>query len=318
MDKKQSKLIPVLALLLAVTAIVVSTNSKSTINDKQGTFAVSDTSAVTLVIISDTHGNNVKIVRHSNQWFADQALARTDLMTVLMKVLHDIEKSKVVANSDIGNIVNIMKEDGFTVTVMGQRKKIVSYTICFDGDLCYALKEGADKPYVVEVPGYGQMITILKLANPVDWKSRSVFAVQPKDIAQIVFNDETDNSFIIKKSGKEFEVFSYPVGLKIQGASIEKVAGYVEQFRKKDFSAYVQLQQTAIDSITSTRPIYTLSVTTTDGREMWCKAFERHLPWQGNQLDPDNFYLLLVNGDFVQAKYFDFDPLVKSVNSFRN
>lgn len=318
MEKKQSKLIPVLALLLAVTAIVVSTNNKSTINDKQGTFAVSDTSAVTLVIISDTHGNNVKIVRHSNQWFADQMPARTDLSAVLLKVLHDIEKSRVVGKTDIDKVVNAMNEDGYSVMVMGKRKKMVSYTLCFDGDLCYALKEGADKPYVVEVPGYGQMITILKLANPADWKSRSVFAVQPKDIAQIVFNDETDNSFVIKKSGQGFELFSYPIGLKIQDASIEKVAGYVEQFRKKDFSAYVQLQQTAIDSITSTRPIYTLSLTTTDGSEMWCKAFERHLPWQGNQLDPDNFYLLLANGDFVQAKYFDFDPLVKSVNSFRN
>jgi hypothetical protein len=34
------------------------------------------------------------------------------------------------------------------------------------------------------------------------------------------------------------------------------------------------------------------------------------------QPDPDIFYLLLSSGDFVEARYYDFDPVVKSLDYF--
>ncbi len=317
---RQIRLLLVLAFMSALTLVVVLTSHKSTISKSKGTFAVADTASVTAVHISSTQNSEVMLQRIGHQWFVDgKMLARPDLAAVLLKAVHDIDKSKVVSKSDVKRIISQMSENGYDVEIFKGRKVAVAYTLLFSDDgECYARKSNANTVFVVETPGYSQIIAIFRLSNAIDWKSRAVFAVQPNAVAQIIFNDGTDNSFIIKKSGRGFDVFSYPLGLKVQNADAEKIIRFTEQFRHKGFSAYVQLQQSAIDSITATKPMYTLSVATTAGNEFWCKAFERRLPWNDNQLDPDNFYLLLNSGDFVQAKYFDFDPIVKSLEYFKD
>lgn len=316
---RQIRLLLVLAFMSALTLVVVLTSHKSTISKSKGTFAVADTASVTAVHISSTQNSEVMLQRIGHQWFVDgKMLARPDLAAVLLKAVHDIDKSKVVSKSDVKRIISQMSDNGYDVTIYKGRKIAVAYTLLFpDNGDCYARKSNADVAFAVTVPGYPQYVSIFRLSNAIDWKSRAVFAVSPQNVEQVIFNDDTDNSFIIKKSGREFDVLSYPIGLKLQNADMEKVASFVSQFRQKDFSAYVQLQQQAIDSITSTKPLFTLSVTTDSGNEFWCKAFERRLPWQGDALDPDNFYLLLNSGDFVQAKYFDFDPIVKTLEYFR-
>lgn len=316
--KGQARLLLAFAILLTVTAIVVATNGKSTISGRQGDFAVSDTSAVTVVLIADAQGGSVELHRSAGQWLVDgQTPARADMVQVLIKVLHDIDKSKVVARSDARRIVSEMKKSGTKLTVRNRKKTLVTYHLLFEGDVCYAMLERASRPFAVEVPGYGQMISILHLTDPTDWKSRSVFAVNSHDIRQIVFDDNTDGSFVVRQSGRGFEVLSHPLGLKVPNVDEEKLFRYVAQFRYKEFSAYVQMQPFSIDSIKATTPMYTLSVTTADGHEFWCKAYERHLSWKHGEKDFDNFYLLLGNGDFVQAKYFDFDPIVKNLDYFR-
>ena len=182
---------------------------------------------------------------------------------------------------------------------------------------CYAWAAGSDRVFAVEVPGYNRFLSVLRLSTPADWKSRTVFAVKPDRVRQIIFNStaKPENSFIIKHKGRQSEIFSYPVGLKITDADADKLERYVAQFTRKDFADYVQLPQPQIDSIKATQPMYSLSVTTDDGREVWYKAFERRLP-QSATPDPDNFYLLLSSGDFVMAKYYDFDAVVKSLGYF--
>ena len=315
---KNVKLLILLGVLLLATIVVCLKNGKSTRGRSEGRFLVEDTAAITSVVISNAQGGKVELQRVQQQWLVDGLTpARTDLTPVLLKVLHDIDKSKAVAKNAASNIASVMKTDGYHITVNGRRKALASYSLLFsENNVCHALIDGAKHPFEVEVPGYPQLITILRLANATDWKSRAVFAISADRIGQIIFNSEQhpDRSFTIKRNGRQMEVYSYPLGLKMSDIDNEKVERYVAQFERKDFSAPAQLMQPQIDSIKSTSPMFTLSVTSTDGRELWCRAFERRLP--DNSTDPDNFYLLLSSGDFVQARYYDFDPVIKSLKYF--
>lgn len=315
---KNVKLLILLGVLLLATVAVCLKNGKSTIGRNEGCFSVEDTAAISTVTISNAHGGSVCLQRYGRQWLVDgQTPARPNLTAALLKVLHDINKSKAVAKNAASSIETAMKTDGYHITVNGRRKALASYSLLFsENNVCHALIDGAKRPFEVEVPGYPQLITILRLASASEWKSRTVFAISHDRISQIVFDNpaKPDRSFTMRRNGNQFELFSYPLGLKMSNIDNEKVAIFMQQFARKDYSAPAQLQQSQIDSITATQPLYTLSVTSTDGREQWCRAYKR-LSASG-QPDPDIFYLLLGSGDFVEARYYDFDPVVKSLDYF--
>ncbi len=319
MNTKNARLLIAFAVLLAATLAVVLSNRKSTFGGREERLMVKDTAAVALISISNA-GGGVELQRADGQWLVDgQTPARTDLVPVLLKAVHDISITKPVAKADAKKMIAEMDKSGYTIKINSRRKTLAHYKLLFaaNGE-CYAWAAGSDRVFAVEVPGYNRFLSVLRLSGAADWKSRTVFAVKPDRVRQIIFNStaKPENSFIIKHKGRQSEIFSYPVGLKIADADTDKLERYVAQFTRKDFADYVQLPQPQIDSIAATQPIYSLSVTTDDGREVWYKAFERRLP-QSATPDPDNFYLLLSNGDFVVAKYYDFDAVVKSLGWFR-
>lgn len=320
MKMKNVRLLIAFAVLLAATLAVVLSNRKSTFGWREERLMVKDTAAVALVSISHSQGDKVELQRIDGQWFVGgQTPIRPDLAPILLKTIHDIAKTKPVAKADVKKMIADIDKNGYDVRIESRRKTLAHYKLLFaaNGE-CYAWAVGSDRVFAVEVPGYNRFLSVLRLSGAADWKSRTVFAVKPDRVRQIIFNStaKPENSFVIKHKGRQSEIFSYPVGLKITDADTDKLERYVAQFTRKDFADYVQLPQSQIDSITATQPIYSLSVTTDDGREVWYKAFERRLP-QSATPDPDNFYLLLNNGDFVVAKYYDFDAVVKSLVWFR-
>ena len=315
---KNTRLLIVFAVLLAATLAVVFSRGKSTSAWREERLSVGDTASVALVSIRSAQGDGVELQRIDGQWFVDgQAPARTELLPPLMKVVHDIAKTKPVAKADTKKMIADIDRNGLTITIESRRKTMARYRVLFaaNGE-CFAQPDGSDRVFAVEVPGYSQLIGVLRLASPADWKSRTVFAVKPDRVQQIILNNlrHPERSFAITRNGRQMDVLSYPIGLKMNNVDAEKVQRYVGEFARKNFADYAQLQQPQIDSITATQPLYTLTVATTDGREQWCRAFVRHLP--NGTPDPDNFYLLLSSSDFVVARYYDFDPVVRSLEWF--
>lgn len=319
MKAKNVRLLLMFAMLLTITIVVVFSNRKSSLGGREERFAVNDTASVALVTITHPQNGSVELQRTDGQWIVSgHAPVRPDFVPILLKTIHDIAKTKPVAKAESKKMIAEMDKSGYTIKIEGRRKTMAHYRLLFasNGE-CFAQTIGSDRVFAVEVPGYGRFLSVLRMSSPADWKNHTVFAIKPDLVRQIIFDNPAhpDRSFVIKHSGRQNELFSYPVGLKITDADADKLERYVAQFAHKEFDDYTQLTQQTIDSITATQPIYTLSVTTSNGHEMWCRAYVRPLP-DGNA-DPDNFYMLLSNGDFVQARYFNFDPVVKSLGYFK-
>ena len=100
MITKNARLLIAFAVLLAATLAVVLSNRKSTFSGREERLMVKDTTAIALVSISNA-GSGVELQRADGQWLvSDQTPARTDLVPVLLKAVHDISITKPVAKSD--------------------------------------------------------------------------------------------------------------------------------------------------------------------------------------------------------------------------
>ncbi|MBO4602733.1 MAG: hypothetical protein J5651_06210 [Salinivirgaceae bacterium] len=310
-------LLSVLAALALITAITVLRHGKSTLSKSQSHFAISDTAALTTIRIQAAKGDTVILQKVGNKWFANNNTpVRAEMMSALMKTLHDIDKTKNVSNAEARQAASTLETNGFHLEAMANHRKMADYSYCFSGYTCYATITNSNRFFVVSVAGYPQLLDILQVASPASWRSREVFAVNPDNIFQIIFNDEQkpENSFTICRAGRDFELKSYPIGLKINNINKEKLFRYIGQFKHITYTADSQLTVKQADSVKRQAPLFTLSVTTADGQEFWCKGFSRQL--QPETPDYDNFYLQLADGNLVIARYFDFDPVMKKCSYF--
>ena len=310
-------LLSVLAALALITAITVLRHGKSTLSKSQSQFAISDTAALTTIRIQAAKGDTVILQKVGNKWFANNNTpVRAEMMSALMKTLHDIDKTKNVSNAEARQAASTLETNGFHLEAMANHRKMADYSYCFSGYTCYATITNSNRFFVVSVAGYPQLLDILQVASPASWRSREVFAVNPDNIFQIIFNDEQkpENSFTICRAGRDFELKSYPIGLKINNINKEKLFRYIGQFKHITYTADSQLTVKQADSVKRQAPLFTLSVTTADGQEFWCKGFSRQL--QPETPDYDNFYLQLADGNLVIARYFDFDPVMKKCSYF--
>ncbi|MBR5167942.1 MAG: hypothetical protein IKW86_07770 [Salinivirgaceae bacterium] len=310
-------LLSVLAALALITAITELRHGKSTLSKSQSYFAISDTAALTTIRIQAAKGDTVILQKIGNKWFANNNTpVRAEMMSALMKTLHDIDKTKNVSNAEARQAASTLETNGFHLEAMANRRKMADYSYCFSGYTCYATITNSNRFFVVSVAGYPQLLDILQIASPAGWRSREVFAVNPDNIFQIIFNDEQkpENSFTICRAGRDFELKSYPIGLKINNINKEKLFRYIGQFKHITYTVDSQLTVKQADSVKRQTPLFTLSVTTADGQEFWCKGFSRQL--QPDTPDYDNFYLQLADGNLVIARYFDFDPVMKKCSYF--
>lgn len=313
------KLLVVLAALALITAVTVLTHGKSTLSRSKSRFAISDTTALTTIRIAAAKGDTVTLTRNGNKWYTDNnSPVRAEMMSALMKTLHDIDKTKNTSNTEARTAALAMETDGFHLEALSNRRKLADYSYCFIGNTCYATVTKSHKFFAVSVAGYPQLMDILRVASPSGWRSREVFATSPDNIKQIIFNDgqNPENSFSISRTNHGFELFSYPIGLKINIVNKEKLHRYVGQFKHIGYTTEAQLPAHQADSIKKQTPLFTLSVTTTSGQEVWCKGFMRVLPQNTTTPDYDNFYLQLADGSLTIARYFDFDPVMKKCSYF--
>ena len=315
MNRNLKILLLIFLALLTITLIVVLKSGKSTIGKAQGHFSVADTAAISEIKIVRLNGKSVSLQRVDNKWFVERnTIVKADLPPILLKVLHDIDHTKILSKSESAKMLKTIDAEGYHITVMSKRRKMADFQYYFDGDNCYAVK--GERVFGVSVAGYSQLLGILKLTSTADWRSNVVFAINPQDVSQIIFNNELqpENSFSVRREGRNFELLSYPIGLKMNNIDEEKLYRYVGQFRNKTYVDVAQLSALQIDSLKRSKPMFSISIINTTGQEFWCKAYEKHIA--DNQLDYDNFYLRLNSGEFVVTKYFEFDPLIKKLDYF--
>lgn len=320
-----------LAILTALLIFFFVSRNKSTIKQELRDFTVQDTSVIDKIFLVDKASNSVLLERKSNYWqINDQFEARADLVNLLLKTLNLMRIKEPVSNAASETIIKNLAVKSIKVELYSNNKlKKVFYVggPTQDSYGTYMIMENSTTPFVLEIPGFRGYLSTRFSTNLTEWKTQRVFNYAYNEVSEVILENHLDanESFLLKKEGAEFLIYSYPeIDRKILADTISAKT-YIANLRNKNFSKYIDdVPMEWQDSIKASSPMYTLTIIDIDNNERWFKAYNKpgwgRLDAFGDPLDkdPDNFFMLMDNDDFVYAQYYVFEPLLKDLKHFTN
>ncbi|MBI9068132.1 MAG: DUF4340 domain-containing protein [Salinivirgaceae bacterium] len=328
MNKKKIQIV-VLFVLVLTAIYFISTNSKTSIKKEFRDFAVEDTSTVDKIFLVDKASEQILLEKMDGYWTVNKDYtARQDLVDLVLKTLLRMKVKEPVANAASKNIIKNIAVKSTKVEVYQQGELTKTFYVggpTQDSYGTYMIMENSSRPFVVEIPGFRGYLSTRFSTFEFDWKAQTVFNYKLQNIAQVSFENykKPKESFCITHANNHFELFHYPEMEKIAFFDTLQVKKYMLEFQKKNFSKYTEdVPEQYQDSIRQTNPMYVINVALANGTEQTLKAFHKpgwgRINLEGEALkdDPDNFFLLLDNNDFVYAQYFVFDPIFKELKDF--
>ena len=172
-------------------------------------FAISDSSIVSKIIMTDKSGNSVVLKNDNNNWKVNNKFdAWNDQVDYTLKVMEDIRIKSSVAEEKIDYVIKNIATSGVKVELFQKNKKIKSYYIggnTKDYFGTYMMIEGSTTPYIMHIPDRNPGILNPKFkilgtkVNENVWRSPIVIDYKDNPITKIVSNDliNTNQSFIV-------------------------------------------------------------------------------------------------------------------------
>jgi hypothetical protein len=316
------------ALVLAILYFMV-TNSPGTLKKELRNFAVEDTASIDKILLVDKENNSIELERTSINWkLNNNSIARQDLVDALLKTIMQLRVKEPVAKLDQETVMKSLAAKSTKVEIHQKGKCTKVFYVggaTQDSQGTYMILENSSTPFVMEIPGFRGYLTRQFPTTEMVWKAKIVFALPPEEIAEVtvVNNLKKEASFKIRHQNNHVELHSWPEDKNIPFFDTLSVKKYLLEFQKKNFYKYADdSSKEWRDSIKASLPMFTITVQTQQRQTLEIKAFAKpawgKLDFFGKPLknDPDLFFLLMNNHDFVYAPYFTFDPLFVDLKSF--
>lgn len=154
-------------------------------------FAVADTASITKLFLADKGNRSVVLERKaSGVWMVNGKYpVRPDAIRLLLQTMHDLHVNRPVSIEGHNNVVQDMAGNAIKVQIYtkGEEPFKTYYVggVAKDFQGNYYLMEGADQPYVVDIPGFDGYLSVRYILDEMDWRDRNVMSLQPADIARI-------------------------------------------------------------------------------------------------------------------------------------
>lgn len=346
--KRNISILIIAALLLIITITLLSQQSNSTLNSKEKNFAVEDTASVTKVFLADKQDHQVLLNRvDAGTWMVNDSLeALPEKIETLLRTMNSITVQRPVSDAAHNGVVSRLAARSVKVEVFQEVYRINLFnhiklfpyekntrTYYVGGETqtklgSYMLMEGADKPYIVGIPGFRGFVSTRYTAKLADWRHHRIFNKSINDIKSlsIIYNQEPKDSFRIENvDNRAFKLYRPASEKYISAFDTVKVIEYLTAYRNIRFEHLLNqnLPQAKIDSIKKQKPVHVITLETYDGEQQQVET--HYMPaygktdLDGNPLDynPEKMYAFINNRqDFVTIQFFVFDKLLKPVGYF--
>lgn len=180
---------------------------KNIFGNSEAGFTVKDTASIDRIFMADKTGNTILLQRNkeggwllNNKYPAMSSPVNTLLNTLTMQVpmypvpetMHNNIVATMAATAIKVELYNKDNENITTFYVGGQANN-------FDGT--YMLMEGAERPYVVQIPGLEGYLTSRYSTDAKDWRDRTICNIPPSELSSvsITYPAESLNSFTLTK-----------------------------------------------------------------------------------------------------------------------
>lgn len=344
--KKNVRGAVIAVIVLAIVALlVVNQNRKSTLRDDVSAFAIDDTASVTKIFMADMRGNEVLLEKvRPGKWTLNDTLgARIEGVELLLNTMQRLAIQSPVSKSSYNSVVTrlatnatkveiyqmVPRIDIFGIGLFTREKLTKTYYVGHstpDNLGTFMLMEGAEVPFVVDLPGFRGFVAARYSPRYSDWRDHTVFRTPPVRLQSITmeFPGQPGESYRIEKTGpNKVQLIGLKTGKPIEGYDPGRVVDLVNTFKDLRFESVLEKPDEAFrDSIVASQPLHIITVTDTTGVSKTVKTFRRpnvagQFDLEGNPLpwDSNRFYALLPeNEELVMVQYFVFDPATRPLS----
>lgn len=347
MKKKNWIILIATALLLVIAAGLFYSQKDSTLDRKENAFGIPDTASITRIYLADKNDNQVLLSEvQPGEWQLNDSLpARIEGVNKLLETLHDLAIERPVSNAAHNSVVSRLASRSVKVEVYQKRYRINLFdkiklfpfekntkTFFVGGETqdklgTFMLMEGAERPYIVGIPGFRGFVSTRFTALFRDWRSHIVFHSDIKEIKELTvkYDEKPEDSFRIEvEDNRRFRLFDVHKDKYLNRFDTVKVIEYLTAYSDLRYEKWLNhLPKQRIDSLTQGEPFYYIKLEEKDGDSQGVKAYRKKTTkktdMDGKPLtfDPDRMYATINDGnDFVMIQFFAFDKVLKPIGYF--
>ncbi|MCB9082255.1 MAG: DUF4340 domain-containing protein [Lewinellaceae bacterium] len=217
---------------LAVYWWLASPDTSSSLG-KDRLFKVEQPEKIAKIFLAHRDGTTVTLEKKKNQWIYDGKWpARPNAIENLLDALTRIQIKYQPPRAAVANMVTDLATQGIKVEVYDVRDRLLkAYYVggaTADERGTYLIMEGAEQPYVGELAGWEGNLRFRFNLRGDDWRDKTIFAVQPKDIKRVTieYPKQRNQSFRLERSPAgdrvtPFYELSEPSKLPLQAGRVE-------------------------------------------------------------------------------------------------
>ena len=348
--KKHRISILILVVLSAIAIIFVVSRTGGTFKRELQEFAISDTSNVVKVFLSDKNNNDILLERHTDgRWLANgEYLVRKDMIDLLLATMKNLRVAAPVPRAAFNTVVTNLAARSTKVEIY-QRSYLIELfyrirlfprvkqtRVYYVGDVTpdnigtHMLLENSSMPFVVYWPGFRGFIASRYTTRLNDWRDHSIFNKKYLQIAsvEVFFPSIPEQSYKVVNNPDGFmDIIPYGQELPVHGYDTLKMLGFITAFEDIRYEALIDdMDMRIVDSITRSEPLHIITLTDVYGKSSQVKTFRRQatvmaldLYGQQFEFDPDRMFALINDEqDFVLVQYFTFNRIVRPFRFFLN
>ncbi len=340
---KNNKIILITMILLVVVALsFVLTDKNTTLFGNESNFAVKDTANIVKIYMADKNDKSLLFERTNNGWSLNgNSKAHQLNMEMLLATLKRLEVKFPVSQKAHNNVVKIMAGNSIKVEIYKNDHYInigslhlFPYTnkakVFYVGGATQdnlgtvMLLEGAERPYVVTLPGFRGFVAARFTTNPKDWLSHEIFNISYQNIAEVSVEspEHPSKSYKIRKLEKGYEIMSLGNRQILPVYDTVALYTYLDAFKNINYESLLDnMAKIKVDSILDAQPVHIIKIKEVNGKEHEIKAFkmkglhDEELHGFEAEYDLDRMYGWH-NNQMLMIQYYVFDKITRPIEFF--
>lgn len=343
MIQKHKTTLLILAVLLVAALVFYFSRSGGTFNRELSDFAITDTSNVVKIFLSDKAGSNILLERQGDgRWLAnDKYLVRKDMIDLLLATMKNLRVIAPVPKAAYNTVIGNMAARSTKVEIY-QRKYLIDLfyrirlfprvqqtRVYYVGDVTpdnigtHMLMENSDMPFILYWPGFRGFIASRYTTRLTDWRDHSIFNHKFLQInsVEVYFPGAPQMSYRVVNNQRGFmDLIPYGQNTPVPVYDTLKMLGFITAFEDIRFEALIDdMDQRVVDSIISSQPQQIITLTDNTGNQLKVKTFHRSASAYTKdasgmpaEYDTDRMYALINNDqDFVLVQHYTFNRIIR-------
>ncbi|MEO6902526.1 MAG: DUF4340 domain-containing protein [Bacteroidia bacterium] len=338
MKKKNRIAIVLVIVLCSISFWFTVNNKKNTINKSLRDFAVSDTTAITKIVLSNKTDSLVLERKPSSKWKVNSKYnVELRAITRLLYTINKIEPSEPVAKNIQKEIDQQLIQEGLKCEVYQNNTLVKAYLVgkatpdqsgTYMALLNLKTMQLAERSFIVYIPGIDGNLSPNYAVDEKMWREKNVFDVAANEIksvkVEVPFNPDYGYEVAVKTGGEyQLKLADGKIFKQIDTATIKQYFSYFKQLGFEKFEA--NYSKPEIDSIKATKPLNIVTVTTLSGNITKVNFYARKPMVAGLKdatgktilFDQDRMNALINDhNELVVVKYYVFGKIMPPVDYF--